>query len=350
MNEIERISKELENHYEARLRQLRRKDGRPRLKISRLISDLSRGSTYGEDSEAVQEYARQAGIHLDPQRPFIPFSEFRDLSKGVASAGGFLVGTETPEAVDILRPFSVSAKAGISIESGLTGDVVIPRTTAKSTPNWLPTETSQITPSAPTLGQIACTPKQVGILVNFSRQLSRQANAEPVIRRELMKTVGTAADQAVLNGTGTEQPTGILQTSGIGTETGTSIAQAGVVSMKRKVADANAPDEDIAYISTPSIRELLEKRERSAGSGFIWDDDKVASRPGFVTTDMPASTMICGAWPLVWLGIWGNGFIIEINPYDSSGFKAGTIQVRILVSLDVAVLHPSAFCKAESIT
>jgi len=94
----------------------------------------------------------------------------------------------------------------------------------------------------------------------------------------------------------------------------------------------------------------LEKRERSTGSGYIWDNDKIASRPGYVTTDMPASTMICGAWPSIWLGIWGSGFIIEVNPYDSTGFKSGTIQARILVSMDVCILHPAAFCKAESIT
>jgi len=52
----------------------------------------------------------------------------------------------------------------------------------------------------------------------------------------------------------------------------------------------------------------------------------------------------------MWLGIWGSGFVLEINPYDSTGFKTGTIQARILVNLDVAVLHPAAFCKAESIT
>ena len=349
MNDIEQITRELEKLYEGKLRQLRRKDNGPRLKISRLISDLSRGSAYGEDSEAVQEYARQAGINHDPQRPYIPFSEFRDLSKGVASAGGYLAGSETPDAVDILRPFSVTARAGITIETGLQGDQVIPRTTTKTTPAWLSTEGSQVTASTPTLQQIACTPKTVAVLVNFSRQLSKQANAENFIRRELLRTIGAAIDSAVISGGGIEQPTGLLSTS-IGTETGTSFAQANAVSMKRKVADANAPDEYISFIGTPTVRELLEKRERASGSGFIWDDDKVASRPGYVSTDIPASTLICGAWPSIWLGIWGSGFVIEVNPYDSTGFKSGTIQARILVSMDVCILHPAAFCKAESIT
>jgi len=328
----------------------KRKQERDKFSIARAIVGMSRESLPGYEREVLEEFAHREGLPFDAQRVTLPFSLFRDLSKGIASAGGYAVAAETQAAIDILRSFSVTARARITIETGLQGDVVIPKTTVKSTPNWLPTETSTVTPSAPTLGQIACTPKQVGIVINFSRQLSKQANAEGFVRSELMRTIGGAIDLAVINGNGIEQPTGLLLTTDINTESGTSLAQAGIVSMKRKVSDSNAPDESISFIGTPSVRELLEARERSTGSGFIWDDDKVAGRPGYVTTDMPASTMICGAWPLVWLGIWGSGFVIEVNPYDTTGFKSGQISARILVSLDIAVLHPSAFCKAESIT
>lgn len=350
--ESDQIARELESHYENRLRQIRRnKYNGPRLSIARTITDMSRETLHGEDRECLEEYARREGRPFDKQRIVLPFSEFRDLSKGTASAGGYLVATETTEAVDILRPFSVSAKAGITVETGLQGDQVIPKTTVKTTPGWLSTETSQVTASTPTLAQIACTPKQVGIVVNFSRQLSKQANAENFVRRELMNTIGTAIDQAVINGSGASgQPTGILNTAGIGTETGTSLAQAGCVSMKRKVADSNAPDEAISFIGTPAIRELLEGRARATGLGFIWDDDKVASKPAYVSTDVPSATLICGAWPLVYLGIWGQGFVVEVNPYDSTGFKTGMITARILISLDVAILHPAAFCVSTSIT
>jgi hypothetical protein len=48
--------------------------------------------------------------------------------------------------------------------------------------------------------------------------------------------------------------------------------------------------------------------------------------------------------------IWGAGFVVEINPYDPTGFKSGQIQARIIVSCDVAVLQPSGFVVASSIT
>lgn len=350
--EYEQITRELENHYEARLRQLRRKKeyGKPALSLARTISGMTRESLHEQDRELLQEFARREGLSFDRQRIFLPFSEFRDMTAGIASGGGYLVSTQTSDAVDILRPWSVSAKAGITVETGLQGDVAIPKTSGKSTPYWLSTEATQTTPSSPTLAQIASTPKQVGIVVNFSRQLSLQSNAEGFIRRELMKSIGSAIDQAILNGSGASQPTGILNTAGLNTESGTSLGLAGVVGMKRKISDSNANDDDISFIGTPSVRELLEKRERSTGSGFIWDRDMIASRPGYVSTDVPSATLICGAFPLVWLGIWGSGFALEINPYDPTGFKSGTISARILLSMDIAVLHPSGFCKAESIT
>ncbi|HAS18008.1 MAG TPA: phage major capsid protein, partial [Nitrospiraceae bacterium] len=120
-------------------------------------------------------------------------------------------------------------------------------------------------PSAPSLSQIGCTSKTVGIVVNFSRQLSLQSNAENFVRSELMNTVGTAIDQAVISGSGANgQPTGILGTTGIGSISGTSLAYAGVTNMKRKVADANAPDEGISFIAhllSESFLKLARRRQ-----------------------------------------------------------------------------------------
>jgi hypothetical protein len=121
--------------------------------------------------------------------------------------------------------------------------------------------------------------------------------------------------------------------------------------MKRKSAEANVTDEAISYLSTPAVRELLEGRERATGGGrFVWDKDQVADRAAYVSTDVPTATMICGDWSLIYLGIWGEGFVLEVNPFDPTGFKTGTIQARMLVTCDVAVLHPSAFVVASSIT
>jgi len=341
------IQSELEDiwdHWEDR-----RTVGEPSLDLARLVLSLGSGARLdGEDREACEERARRNNRPFDSQRPFI---EFRDLTKASGAQGGFLVQQEISEVVDILRPWSVTARAGMLIDTGLIGDSVIPKITAKSTPAWLSTETSQVTASQPTLAQIALTPKTVAGLVQWTRQLAKQTNAQRFVERELKRTIGTTIDQGAIAGTGASgQPLGLINTPGVQTQSGTTL-NAGCATMKRKSAEANVNDEQISFLSTPAVRELLEGREKATGGGnFVWQNDRVADRPARVSTDVPTAVMICGDWSLIYLGIWGQGFVLEINPFDPSGFKAGLIQGRVLVSCDIAVLQPAGFVVASSIT
>jgi HK97 family phage major capsid protein len=185
----------------------------PQLDLAGVLVDLANGVAHGENREALQENARRAGQPFDPQRVVI---EFRDLQKAVASAGGYLVGTELQEPVDILRPYSVTAQAGVQIDTGLVGDQAVPKVTAKSTPNWLNTESATLTPSTPSIVQIPLTVKMVGGTINFSRQFSKQTNANRFVGNELFRTIGTGVDQALINGSGVNgQPLGILNTAGV---------------------------------------------------------------------------------------------------------------------------------------
>jgi HK97 family phage major capsid protein len=320
----------------------------PKLNLDGLFNDLARGNANGENAEALQEGARRDGMRYDAIRPYV---SFRDLTAASGTAGGFLKMTEVQESVDILRPWSVMARAGIQIEFGLVGDQVIPKVSAKSTPNWLANEGSTGTESIPTLSQIALTPKNVIGFLEYSRLLSKQANASAFVSRELLRTVGTAIDQAIINGSGASgQPTGIIGTAGVQTQSGTTL-NSGCATMKRKSAEANVVDEQISFLATPVVRELLEGREKATGGGkFVWDKDLVADRPARVTTDMPTGYMICADFSLVYLGFWGAGLTLEINPFEQTNFKAGIIQARVLTTCDVAVLHPPAVIVASSIT
>ena len=341
------IRKELAEYWDGE--DDRRKVVAPRLDLAQMMTALSSGKRLeGENREVIQERARLDGRSPDYLRPFIGF---RDLSTAVGGQGGYFVESESTEAVDILRPFSVTARMGMQIETGLVGDRAVPKVSTKTTAGWLSTETSQITPSTPTLTQIALTPKQIGDVVQFTRLIERQANPTPFVGREVLRTIGSAIDVAGLNGPGANgQPTGILNTAGVQTQSGTTLS-AGVTVMKQKSAEANVNDESIRFLSTPAVRQLLENRERVTGSGrFVWEHEEVADRGAFVSTDVPTGTMLCGDFSLVYLGIWGAGFTLEINPYDPVGFKAGLIQARIIVSCDIAVLHPNGFVVASSIT
>jgi HK97 family phage major capsid protein len=326
----------------------------PRFSLARMLDRMAEGQLDGLEAETLQEVnLRRGNTFFDRQRVHVPFSLLaaRDLSVGSASGGGYLVSTGNLEPADILRPWSVAARAGASLLPNLVGNAALPLTTGNVTVYWLADELSPITGTQPTVGQIAIVPKTAGALCTFSRQLALQGFAAEYVRRELLRTVGTALDKAVLNGTGASgQPLGLLNIAGIGSESGTSFSHTSACAMKQAVAEANADDERITFVTTPAVRKLLETRERATGSGFVWDADRIASRPGFVTTDMPTATMIAGDWQHVIIATWGEGFEFAVNPFDPTGFKAGSIQTRVMLSCDVAVVYAGAFRKSASIT
>ena len=82
---------------------------------------------------------------------------------------------------------------------------------------------------------------------------------------------------------------------------------------------------------------------------YIWGRGRVAGQPGYVTTDMPSSTLIAGAWPELLLGLWGPGIELVVNPHEPTAFTKGIVQVRCLVSCDGAVAHAAAFNAATSV-
>lgn len=318
----------------------------------RALGCMSTAGLDGIEREVAQETAKAAGVPFDSHKMVMPWGLFqRDLTTETPGAAGYLVGAATDEALDVLRPWSVVARAGITIFERLSSSLLLPRTTSKAIAYWLANQATNITESTPATGQIAFEPKEAGAYIEFSRQFALQTRyaGEQYVRRELLRTVGSLVDQAVLSGSGAAgQPTGLLNTAGIGTQSGTSLSYTGVCDMKEAAATANAPDEAIAFLGTPAVRQLLEVRERATGSGFIWDDDRVASRPAHVTTDLPAATLIAGAWSELILGLWGPGVEFSVNPY--AGFPQGIIGARVVVACDVAVAHAAAFTAASSIT
>jgi HK97 family phage major capsid protein len=320
--------------------------------VARLVGQLSEedGLRDGPEYELCTEAARGELGGLDRRRPIIPWSVFQQRDATVAGTGGYLVGVDSAEAVDALRPWSVAARAGITIMSGLRNNMTLPATDTTTTGYWLNTEGTTVTESTPAIGQVALSPKTAGAMLEFSRLLQLQSpGIETVLRRDLLRTVGSLVDAAIFNGSGSGgEPLGLLGTSGVGATAGASLDWADVLGMQESIAAANADDANVAFIATPAVRKLLSGRERATGSGFIWGDGRIAGAPGYVSTDVPTATMIAGDWSNVVLGLWGPGFEFAVDP--TAGFKAGIIAARVLVSCDVGVRVPAAMNAATSIS
>jgi HK97 family phage major capsid protein len=259
------------------------------------------------------------------------------------------------QAIDILRPYSTLVRLGAQVFPGLVGDVNVPRVGTGASAAWVG-ETGTATSGDWTLEQITATPKKVSAYVEISRQLLAQspAVADRMIANNLLGSVGAAIDSAMLSGTGTDAPVGILNTSGITLTTGTAFNYGAAVTMVKNSASANVNDENIRFVAPPAVRELLAKRAAVVGTGTsvdlpVWRSDRLADKPAAVSANVPSGQVYCGDFSQCWLLTWGIGAMqVEINPYTN--FRAGILGAKVVMHCDVAIVRPGAFAVGTGLT
>jgi HK97 family phage major capsid protein len=309
----------------------------------------------GLELEAHQEIQRRTGKILSENSFFVPLEvQKRDLSVA-ASGGGYLVSTDNVGFIELLRNRSVVLQMGATRLSGLQGNVAIPKQTAAATAYWLSSETSTITESQQTIGQLTLGPKTVGAYTEISRQLTLQSSpdAESLVMSDLARVVALAADVAALRGSGAGgEPQGIVGTTGIGSVSGTSLGYTGILEFQTDVASANVMPARGGYVTTPAVAALMMAEQRFSSTdtplwvGNIWDGQMAGYR-AMASNQMSSATMLFGDWAdLIWAE-WGI-LEVEVNPYAS--FAAGIIGVRAMYTMDVGVRYAGAFSYASSIS
>lgn len=302
----------------------------------------------GYEKEVCSGAAMIGGGTHDRNRIQIPWGALAQRDASVSGSAGFLVGTANLGAADVLRPWSVATQAGLTYFENLRENVTLPRVTTAPTGGWLSSETSPVSDATPVLGQAALTPNMYGVSIQLSMRFLQQAeSAEEFIRTQLLRATGKATDAAVLNGPGSAAPLGLLNNTDITAQSGTSLGWAGVLNMQETLATAGLDDATIIWIAAPGVRELLQQREVIATSGrFVWDNDRVANRPAFATSDCPSGAMIAGDFSRAILGVWGPGLRVELNPFQD--FSKGILAARVLFACDLAVPQPAAFVRSVS--
>lgn len=272
----------------------------------------------------------------------------RDLVVGTSTAGGNLVPTQldTANFIDLLRNRLALANVGVTILNGLSGNLSIPRQSSASTAFWVG-EGASPTESQPAIDQVSMTPKTVGAFVDYSRKLMLQSSmdVETMIRGDLARVIALEIDRVAIYGTGsTNQPLGITNTTGIGSQTITTYGTyVEYVSMETKVAVANADVASMYYIINANARGALKTTEKSAGGtfgNFAIMDNLLNGYPYVVTNQLGTNDCLFGDFSQLILGMW-SGLDLTVDPY--AGSTAGNVRVIALQDMDVAVRQPGAF-------
>lgn len=316
-------------------------------------------SQAGFEKEVSNEIMKRQGLQQSANGGFYVPYEFqkRDLSAGTPSAGGYLVATDNLASsfIDIMRNRMTVAQLGATMLTGLQGNITVPKQTGANSTTWLANETSTITETNATFGQLALSPKHVGAYQEVSRQLMMQSDpsVDTLIMRDLASVIGIAIDLAAYEGSGASgQPTGIANTGSIGSVTGTSIDYAKVLEFQTDVAGGNLLAASCAYVTTPAVASLLMQRVKfSSTASPLWEgsvlDGQMVGFRAMSTNQVTAASMIFGDFSQVVIGEWG---VLEIalNPY--ANFTAAITGIRAIQTVDVGVRYAGAFSRATSIT
>jgi HK97 family phage major capsid protein len=327
----------------------------------------------GLEGEVNEEITRQTG--RAPTGFWFPSTSLnfgsakgQEISRAFDTSGGSKLVTQRWESdyIDYLRNRSVLAQVGARYLSDLVGLVNIPVKSATTAAYWV-AEGAAPTASAPTVNsQRQLTPKTVGAYCDVTRSLVNQTSydAEAMVRDDLAATVGLAIDSAAINGTGSSnQPTGILATSGIGSiamgTNGGALDWQAIVNFESTVAAANADQGRMAYLTNSKVRGKLKQTAKigSTFPSFIWEQDgtingykaaisnAIASN-GTKGDGTALSTMLFGNFDDLVIGLWG-ALDVTIDPYSLS--TSGGLRLVALQNVDVTVRNAASFVACTDI-
>lgn len=340
--------------------------------ISRAIAGAAGlGVDDGYEREISRELCKRRGRPVEGI--MIPFAAFhRPIERRVlspAGSGAGLVGTFLDESqyIDALRAALVIARLGARYLTGLDTQVDLPALTATATATWVADGSAVPTDTTESFGKVSLRPHTLGGIVEMTRNqlLTSTPAVQDASRNDLVQVLARGIDSAAIGGTGAPQPIGILNQAGLtvisnGTNGG-PLTYANVLATAEAVEVANAPTDSLAFLGnskvTAQAKQTLRVPYVSGGgfSGFLLDlpPNTIAQFPYLSTNLVPSngtkgtgtglSSLIFGDWSELLIGLWGEGVEVLVNPYGSTQFAAGSVQVRALVTADVQVRHVASF-------
>ena len=295
----------------------------------------------------------------------------RDLTTSIAtgtSKAGNLVATDllAGSFIDVLRNKMVLNTLGATFLTGLQGNVAIPRKSSSATSYWVG-ENSAPTEGNLTFDQVTMSPKTLAAYVDYSRRLMLQSSldVETMVRNDLAASIAIAMDAAAIAGSGSNRPTGILNTSGIGSVTlatnGGAPTWAMVTNLVKEVEIDNALTGAAAFLTNGQVKAKLSntpKQTSGVEGNFLLGPDvnSIYGYPLVVSQQIPGnlskgsgsnlSAMIFGVWSDLLIGQW-SGIDLMADPY--TGSNAGTVRIVAFHDCDFAVRHVESFAECNEI-
>jgi len=266
--------------------------------------------------------------------------------------------------IDALRDAMLGAKLGVRYIPGMQGNARIVKG-GGVTASWL-AEEAAASKVKENFGTIDMTPHRLQILGGYTYDLLKQSAlpVERILWDELIRAHAQALDAAIFTGSGASgQPTGVLNTVGIGSvaggENGAAISYANLVKLETAVGNANGLFGLLAYVTNSKVAGAAKSTPQVDGfPRYIMEDGRANGFDVHVTNAIPSnltkgsaegvcSAAIFGNWEEVLVPQWG-GLDMIIDPLSQKG--KGVVELCAIAYHDVCVRRPACFAAIKDIT
>ena len=260
---------------------------------------------------------------------------------------------------------TVSGKLGMKNLTGLVDDVNIPRQTKSVAASYV-SEGGTATAADMETSAVKLTPHSAIALTKVTNLAKAQIpGIQSMLQDDLLTQLKIAIDRTTLIGGGTNEPTGIMATSGVNTartgNTGTKTRKFDldeIITVLGEIQDANVTGQ-AKIVAPPSLINYWRKQKDSDGQ-YLWsantDMSTVMDVPGFLfglpvlsSTNLrnagDAATdfrLLIGVFEYAVMAFWGNSLNVEIGT-TGSDFASDTASIRAVAYHDAAAIRTAAF-------
>ena len=324
----------------------------------------------GREREVTEEIERRTGQRTSGF--YMPSHGWGNLKQraykvGTASLGGDLVATNKmpEEFIDVVRNQLAVSQLGARTMEGLPkGNIEIPKRDTGATAYFIAGDgDDSVTESTGSFSTVNLTPKTIGCFSKYSRLMEMQAlpEVEALLRIDMIEAIAQKIDQTAINGTGSSnQPTGILNTTGIGSvalaTNGAAPTIDKLIDLKGEVAIDSLDADNAGFLINSKTEKTLSKLKDSDGR-YLLDpyvsyvgEASLCGRRVVTSNNVPSnltkgsvsnlSAIIYGDFSQLMIAMFANIEVL-IDPY--SDFASGKVGIRALASFDIGVRQAPAF-------
>jgi len=345
--------------------------------FGKLVKDMVENrSISGLEKEVIEESNKEqrslggnaSGLYLSNK--FLTV-EKRAMTAGSSTAGGNWIPTDKIPFFDALYAMTVLESLGATMLTGLSANTDLVGFATGVTAAWTP-ETTDASAGDPTTAARSITPYRLAAFTDLSKQLLIQDNysIEQYLIQSFMKAFAVKIEAAAINGSGSGEPYGVLNTANIGS---VAIGTNGGAPTLAKIleivqtTESNNAGMNGKWLTNPKVVAKLKQTQVDAGSGamlmaygpyFGGIESQIDSKPAYSTSNVPSnldkgtttgvcSALIYGTWDNLVVGQYGGIDLVVDNMSQAIGGKNRIVMNQYV---GVAVKQPKTFTACKDIT